>query len=91
MRRLLMIPIGLLVLIVIAFTLGLAAQLPFFMVISVMCLTPLFLVSLGFAFGKASNQYRFLVPKDSQPVIQQQRARRPAATYEINTGDLRGN
>ena len=51
MRRLLVVPAGLLVFGVIAFVLGFAAQLPFFTVISLICLTPLFLVSLGFAFA----------------------------------------
>ena len=92
MRRLLIAPAGLLVLLVLGFILGFAAQLPFFMVVSLVCLTPSFLVALGFAFGKASNQYRFLVPKDNVPMIQNQRARRPAATYEVgSTGDLRGS
>jgi hypothetical protein len=91
MRKLLLVPMGLLGFLSVGFVVGVGAQLPFLMIFSLMCLTPLFLVTLGFAFGKASNQYRFLVPKDAQPVIQQQRARRPAATYDVGAGDIRGN
>jgi len=89
MRRLLTIPVILLVVLVLLFVVGIGAQLPFLMVISLMCLTPCFLISLGFAFGKASNQYRFIVPKEGQQVIQNQRARRPtASSYPVGNGEV---
>ena len=91
MRRLFLVPAGLFVLMVVGFIVGFAGSAPFFLLLSLACATPTFLIALGFAIGKASNRYTFLVPKE---VIQQQparRERRPAATYEVGQGDLRGN
>lgn len=91
MRRLFVIPIGLFVILLIGFIIGFAGNAPFFLLLSLGCATPLFLMALGFAFGKASNRYTFFVPKE---VVQQQpaqRMRRPAATYDIPGGDLRGS
>lgn len=91
MRRLFIVPVGLLVLLVIGFIIGFAGQAPFITLLSVICAAPMFLLATGFAIGKASHNYTFFVPKAAQPVIQQQRARRPAATYEVNSGEYRGN
>ena len=91
MRRLFVVPIGLLVILLIGFIIGFAGQAPFFLVLSGLCFMPLFLLALGFAFGKASNRYTFFVPKE---VVQQQpvqRNRRLATNYDVQTGDLRGN
>jgi uncharacterized membrane protein YbaN (DUF454 family) len=91
MRRLFVVPVGLLVLLILAFVIGFAGQAPFFLVLSTLCFTPLFLLALGFAFGKASNRYQFFVPKEvmqQQPV---QRRQRLATNYEAQSGDLRGN
>jgi len=94
MRRLLVVPVGLLVIALVGFILGFAAQLPFFTFISILCALPLFLLSLGFAFGKASNAYRFFVPKEL-PLQQQQpqQRRQRLQTYSVgeSSGDLRGN
>ena len=94
MRRLFVVPIGLLVLLVVGFIIGFAGQAPFFLVLSTLCFTPLFLLASGFAFGKASNRYVFFVPKEtpSQPQQMQQRRQR-IQTYGVdaNAGDLRGS
>jgi len=91
MRRLFVVPIGLLVILLIGFIIGFAGQAPFFLVLSGLCFMPLFLLALGFAFGKASNRYTFFVPKE---VVQQQpvqRNRRLATNYDPQVGDLRGS
>jgi len=91
MRRLFVVPIGLFVVLLIGFIIGFAGQAPFFLVLSLLCFMPLFLLALGFAFGKASNRYTFFVPKE---VVQQQpvqRNRRLATNYDPQIGDLRGS
>ena len=92
MRRLFVVPIGLFVILLIGFIIGFAGQAPFFLVLSLLCFMPLFLLALGFAFGKASNRYTFFVPKE---VVQQQqlspRNRRLTTNYEVQSGDLRGS
>ena len=91
MRRLFVVPIGLFVILLIGFIIGFAGQAPFFLVLSALCFMPLFLLALGFAFGKASNRYTFFVPKE---VVQQQpvqRNRRLATNYDPQIGDLRGS
>jgi len=91
MRRLFVVPIGLFVILLIGFIIGFAGQAPFFLVLSLLCFMPLFLLALGFAFGKASNRYTFFVPKE---VVQQQpaqRNRRLATNYDAQIGDLRGS
>ena len=91
MRRLFIVPIGLFVLLIVGFVIGFAGQAPFFLVLSGLCFMPLFLLALGFAFGKASNRYTFFVPKE---VVQQQpvqRNRRLATNYDPQVGDLRGS
>lgn len=91
MRRLFVIPVVLLVVLLISLVIGFAGQAPFFLLISLLCCMPLFLLALGFAFGKASNRYTFFVPKEGAQQQSIQRSRRPAATYDIPGGDLRGN
>lgn len=96
MKRYFVIPVGLLVITVIGFILGTAAQLPFVLVLSVLCAAPMALLSMGFAFGKASQSYSFFVPKDApaqeiQYAPQQRRRQSAAGTYPVNSGDLRGS
>ena len=91
MRRLFIVPAGLFVVMLIGFIIGFAGSVPFVLLLSIVCAAPMFLIAFGFAFGKASNRYTFFVPKE---VIQQgpsPRVRRPAATYDVGAGDLRGN
>lgn len=92
MRRLFVIPAGLFILLAVGLLLGFAAQLPFFLVVSLICTGPMFLLGVGYAFGKASNRYTFFVPKETAQLQPQPRSRRPAAaTYEVSNGDMRGN
>jgi hypothetical protein len=93
MRRLLVVPTVLIVAIVVGFVLGFGGQLPFFSILSVLCLTPMFLVTLGFAFGKVSNEYQFFVPKGAATqTVQRRGIKRPTAdAYDVGLGDLRGN
>lgn len=90
MRRLMIVPFALLLLTIIGFVLGFVAQASFFLVISPLCLAPLFLLTLGFALGKASHDYQFFVPKaTAQPIVQQRRTR--AASYDVGSGEIRGS
>ncbi|MCA0453407.1 MAG: hypothetical protein LCI00_05490 [Chloroflexi bacterium] len=94
MRRIFVVPVGLLVLTIIGFALGTAGQMPFVLVLAMLCAAPMFFISVGFAAGKASNRYNFFVPKEAVQIQQPQpRRRQPAAgSFEINNaGDLRGN
>ena len=91
MRRLFVVPVGLLVLLIIGFIIGFAGQAPFFLVLSTLCFMPLFLLASGFAFGKASNRYTFFVPKETLQQQPANRKQRLATNYEINPGELRGN
>ena len=91
MRRLFVVPIGLFVILLIGFIIGFAGQAPFFLVLSALCFMPLFLLALGFAFGKASNRFSFFVPKEAVQLQPTQRNRRLATNYEVQSGDLRGS
>ncbi len=91
MRRLFVVPAGLFVLMAIGFIIGFAGSVPFVLLLSIVCAAPLFLVAFGFAFGKASNHYTFFAPKIEAAQQPSPRVRRPAATYDVGAGDLRGN